>query len=82
VYRAVIKSAGFFSGYIPAGSELPDNPWTASLQGKVIGITGTVELYRGKPEIKVLVDEPDQWGGFETHRSIILGSAPPANGRT
>jgi len=24
-----------------------------TLQGKVVGITGTVELYQGKPEIKV-----------------------------
>ena len=23
------------------------------LQGKIIGITGTIELYQGKPEIKV-----------------------------
>jgi len=26
----------------------------ATLQGKTIGITGTIELHRGKPEIKVL----------------------------
>jgi DNA/RNA endonuclease YhcR with UshA esterase domain len=24
------------------------------LQGKIIGITGTIELYQGKPEIKVM----------------------------
>ena len=43
-----------FTGYIPAGSELAGDRWTVTLQGKVIGITGTVELYKGKPEIKVL----------------------------
>ena len=43
-----------FTGYIPAGSELSTDRWTITLQGKVIGITGTVELYQGKPEIKVL----------------------------
>jgi hypothetical protein len=43
-----------FTGYIPAGSELAGDSWTASLEGKTIAITGTVELYRGKPEIKVL----------------------------
>jgi len=43
-----------FTGYIPAGSELAGDRWTASLEGKAIGITGTVELYRGKPEIRVL----------------------------
>jgi DNA/RNA endonuclease YhcR with UshA esterase domain len=25
----------------------------ATLQGKIIGITGIIELYQGKPEIKV-----------------------------
>jgi hypothetical protein len=42
-----------FTGYIPGGSELSGDRWTITLQGKVIGITGTVELYQGKPEIKV-----------------------------
>jgi hypothetical protein len=43
-----------FTGYIPAGSELAGDRWTITLQGKVIGITGIVEMYQGKPEIKVL----------------------------
>ena len=43
-----------FTGYIPAGSELGGDRWMVTLQGKVIGITGTFELYKGKPEIKVL----------------------------
>jgi DNA/RNA endonuclease YhcR with UshA esterase domain len=43
-----------FTGYIPAGAELGGDRWTITLQGKVIGITGTVEMYQGKPEIKVL----------------------------
>jgi hypothetical protein len=43
-----------FTGYLPAGSELAGDRWTVTLQGKVIGITGTVELYQGKPEIKVM----------------------------
>jgi hypothetical protein len=43
-----------FTGYIPAGSELAGDRWTSKLQGKVIGITGTVELCQGKPEIKIL----------------------------
>jgi DNA/RNA endonuclease YhcR with UshA esterase domain len=43
-----------FTGYISAGSELAGDRWTVTLQGNVIGITGTVELYQGKPEIKVM----------------------------
>jgi DNA/RNA endonuclease YhcR with UshA esterase domain len=42
-----------FAGYIAAGSKLADNQRIATLQGKIIGITGTIELYLGKPEIKV-----------------------------
>jgi DNA/RNA endonuclease YhcR with UshA esterase domain len=33
---------------------LAGDSWTATVEGKTIGITGTVELYKGKPEIKVL----------------------------
>jgi len=43
-----------FAGYIPAGSKKATVRRAATLQGKIIGITGTVELYKGKPEIKVL----------------------------
>jgi DNA/RNA endonuclease YhcR with UshA esterase domain len=43
-----------FIGYIPAGSELAGERWTVTLQGKVIGITGTVEIYHGKPQVKIL----------------------------
>jgi len=43
-----------FTGYSPAGSKLAGDRWTITLQGKDIGITGTVELYQGEPEIKVL----------------------------
>ncbi|MBV8281796.1 MAG: hypothetical protein JO347_07000 [Candidatus Eremiobacteraeota bacterium] len=43
-----------FIGYIPAGSELASDPWIVTLQRKVIGITGTVEMYHGKAQIKVL----------------------------
>src|SRR5271157_2556174 len=43
-----------FAGYIPAVSKRSTVRRAATLQGKIIGITGTVELYKGKPEIKVL----------------------------
>ena len=43
-----------FAGFIAAGSKIATDQRIATLQGKIIGITGTVELYRGKPEIKVL----------------------------
>jgi RecJ-like exonuclease len=43
-----------FAGFIAAGSKRATVRWAATLQGRIIGITGTVELYQGKPEIKVL----------------------------
>jgi DNA/RNA endonuclease YhcR with UshA esterase domain len=50
--------AGFphqtFTGYIPAGWTFSGGPWTLKLQGKVIGVNGTVEIYQGRPEIKIL----------------------------
>jgi hypothetical protein len=41
------------TGYIPAGTALANDPWLLSLQGKTIRITGLVQLYKGKPEIRV-----------------------------
>jgi DNA/RNA endonuclease YhcR with UshA esterase domain len=46
-----------FAGFIAAGSKIATDHWIAALQGKIIGITGTIELYRGKPEIKVTASQ-------------------------
>ena len=43
-----------FTGWIPAGTPLASDPSIQSLQGKRVKITGLIEIYRGKPEIKVL----------------------------
>jgi len=42
-----------FAGFIAAGSTIATDQRIATLQGKTIGIIGTIELYRGKPEIEV-----------------------------
>ena len=42
-----------FAGFIAAGSKIATDQQIATLQGKYIGITGKIDLYRGKPEIKV-----------------------------
>jgi hypothetical protein len=42
-----------FTRWIPPGSTLAADPWVQSLRGKVIGISGTVQLYKGKAEIRV-----------------------------
>jgi hypothetical protein len=43
-----------FAGFIAAGSKIATDQQIAALQGKTIGITGKIELYRRKPEIKAL----------------------------
>ena len=43
-----------FTGWIPVGTPLASDPSLQSFQGKRIKITGMIQLYRGKPEIKVL----------------------------
>jgi hypothetical protein len=42
-----------FAGFIEVGSKIATDQWIAGLEGKIIGITGTVELHHGKPEIKI-----------------------------
>jgi DNA/RNA endonuclease YhcR with UshA esterase domain len=42
-----------FTGWIPAGIPLATDPSLQLLQGKTVKITGTIKLYRGKPEIKI-----------------------------
>ena len=53
-----------FAGFIAAGSKMADDQRVAALQGKTIGITGTIELYLGKPEIKIT--SADQFKGLNT----------------
>ena len=42
-----------FGGFIPADSGITADQIT-KLQGKNIGIVGTIELHKGKPEIKIM----------------------------
>ena len=42
------------AGLIAAGSKTATDQRMATLRGKIIGTIGTLELYRGKPEIKVM----------------------------
>ena len=41
-----------FAGFIPAGSKITTDERIATLQGKIIGITGIIELTKGKAESK------------------------------
>jgi hypothetical protein len=44
-----------FTGYIPAGFALAGGGSSlGDLEGKRIKITGTIDLYKGKPEIKII----------------------------
>ena len=53
-----------FAGFIAAGSKMGTDERIAMLQGKIIGITGIIELYQGKPEIEVTAT--DQIKGLDS----------------
>ena len=42
------------TGWIPENSALADQSRFYDLEGKKIRMTGTIELYKGKPEIKLM----------------------------
>jgi RecJ-like exonuclease len=52
-----------FAGFIAAGSKMATDERIAALQGKFVGITGKIELYRGKPEIELM--STDQIKGLD-----------------
>jgi DNA/RNA endonuclease YhcR with UshA esterase domain len=43
-----------FTGWVPRSSELSGAPLLATLQGKRVKLTGTIELYNGRPEIRLM----------------------------
>ena len=56
-----------FAGFIAAGSKMTTDLRIDTLQGKIIGITGIIELYQGKPEIEVT--STDQIKGLDSQRA-------------
>jgi DNA/RNA endonuclease YhcR with UshA esterase domain len=53
-----------FAGFVPAGSQIASNKRLSMIPGKTISITGRIELYKGKPEIKVV--SADQIKGLDS----------------
>src|ERR1700730_19213426 len=53
-----------FAGFITVGSKMETDQRIAMLQGKIIGITGIIELHQGKPEIKVT--SADEYKGLNS----------------
>jgi hypothetical protein len=45
------------AGWVPAGTPLASDPSLELLQGKTVKISGVVELYHGKPEIRITSKE-------------------------
>ena len=43
-----------FTGWIPKDSPLAADQSLSALEGKRVRITGTISLYRGKPEIRIM----------------------------
>jgi DNA/RNA endonuclease YhcR with UshA esterase domain len=53
-----------FAGFIAAGSKMETDQRITTLQGKIVGITGTIQLSDGKPEIKIT--STDQIKGLDS----------------
>ena len=53
-----------FAGFIAAGSKIASRKRLTMIPGKAIGMTGTVELYNGKPEIEIV--SADQIKGLDS----------------
>ena len=60
--RSVVDQT--FAGFNAAGSKMTTDLRIDTLQGKVIGIIGTIELHEGKPEIEVTAT--DQIKGLDS----------------
>ena len=58
-----------FAGFIAIGSKMETDQRIAMLQGKIIGIIGIIELYQGKPEIKV--SSADQIKGLNSSTGAV-----------
>jgi DNA/RNA endonuclease YhcR with UshA esterase domain len=53
-----------FAGFIAAGSAVASDQRLTMVQGKIISITGTIELHEGKPEIDIVA--ADQIKGLDS----------------
>jgi DNA/RNA endonuclease YhcR with UshA esterase domain len=42
-----------FTGWIPPASPVNKSPILSSIEGKHVEITGRIEMYKGKPEIRI-----------------------------
>jgi len=42
-----------FTGWIPPASRISKSPMLSGIEGKHVKITGRIEMYKGKPEIRI-----------------------------
>jgi hypothetical protein len=42
-----------FTGWIPPASPVSKSPILSGIEGKRVKITGRIEMYKGKPEIRI-----------------------------
>jgi DNA/RNA endonuclease YhcR with UshA esterase domain len=71
-----------FTGWIPKDSPLAGDSSLSALEGKKVRITGIIDLYKGKPEIKIMSkDQVAKWPrvhnvGEKFHRADFGRLAP------
>ena len=57
-----------FAGFISAGSRIATDRRLTMIQGKIISITGTIQLRDGKPEIEIVSADQITGLDFQTER--------------
>jgi hypothetical protein len=63
-----------FTGWIPPASPVNKSPILSGSEGKHVRITGRIEMYRGKPEIRINAAEQ-----LEVELAFNASSAPRKN---
>src|SRR5215510_8914857 len=65
-----------FAGFIAAGSRIATDQRLTMIQGKIISITGTIQLRDGKPEIEIVSPDQIKVLGSQTEAKHSINFSP------
>jgi len=60
-----------FTGWIPNASPVSKSPLLTGIEGKLVNVTGRIEIYKRKPEIRI--NAPEQTGLCLICPFVVLG---------